>query len=712
MPPTRAAIVGTGYIAGFHARAIRLVKSAELVAVCDTNLGSARSFAAHWGITAAFDTIESMLNSQRVDVVHVLTPPDQHYPLASVALRSGAHVFLEKPMCISVSEAEDLLNLARDNGRTLGVNHNFLYSGAYQRLRNLVHSGGVGPVDHFAFNYFLELPQIRSGPFNSWMLRAPGNEFLEVGPHLISALLDLVGEPECLSVTADREVTLPGGAHVFRRWRIHTNAGRTAVDMNVNLGPGFSQRTIGVRGQNGSAVVDLDANTCAVDRRTPLSFDLDRYRRSRSLASQIRSQAGATLADYLLSTIKLRHRGPPYQATFLDSVESFYSGLSTNAALDGRIDGKTGRNVIEWCNKIIQAANVEAVNPTPPPRQKPALAAQPTVLVFGGAGFIGRELIGQLLAAKYCVRAVIHRSGSALEEIDSDRLEIVRGDMGSETNLKSLMKGIDCVFHLARADAKSWNDYLQRDVKPARLIAEACLEAGVKRLIYTGTIASYYAGAAAATITEQTPLDDAIARRDYYSRAKAEAEGMLMEMYHTKQLPLVIFRPGIVIGQHGSPFHWGVGMWISEGLCDVWGDGKNKLPFVLVRDVAAALVRGMLVPGIEGRTYNLVDLPLLTAREYLEELQRRSGVTIDVRHRAIFRFYLTDLSKWLVKLAVHHPDWARIPSYRDWESRTQKAIFDCSRARSELDWSPASDRQRMIDEGIQSSLKPWLEAIG
>ena len=175
-----------------------------------------------------------------------------------------------------------------------------------------------------------------------------------------------------------------------------------------------------------------------------------------------------------------------------------------------------------------------------------------------------------------------------------------------------------------------------------------------------------------------------------------------MEMYRTKQLPVVIFRPGIVIGQHGTPFHWGVGMWINENLCEVWGDGKNKLPFVLVRDVAAALVRGIKVPGIEGRSYNLVDLPLLTARDYLEELQRHTGMALDVRYRSIFQFYLTDLAKWLVKLLVRHPDRGRIPSYRDWESRTHKAIFDCSRARSELDWLPASDRQRIVDEGIGS----------
>ena len=372
----------------------------------------------------------------------------------------------------------------------------------------------------------------------------------------------LLANPRSLSVSADREVTLPGGAQVYRRWRMHATVGRAAVDININLGPGFGQRTISVRGHNGSAVVDFDANTCLVDRRTALSFDLDRYSRSRSLARQIRSQARATLADYLLSTIRLRQRGGPYQATFFDSVRSFYASLVTNGALNSRIDGGTGRNVIEWCDRIIQAAGVPAVNPSHPPRPR-AIVSQPTVLVFGGTGFIGRELIRQLLAANYYVRAVIHRSGSVLEEIDSDHLEIVRGDMGSKMDLKRLITGIEFVFHLARAHVQTWEDYLHHDVEPTRLIAEACLKSGVRQLIYPGTIASYYTGAHAGTITEQTPLDRAIARRDYYSRAKAAAESILMEMYRTKQLPVVIFRPGIVnlanmaprsIGESGGGF--------------------------------------------------------------------------------------------------------------------------------------------------------------
>jgi nucleoside-diphosphate-sugar epimerase len=335
--------------------------------------------------------------------------------------------------------------------------------------------------------------------------------------------------------------------------------------------------------------------------------------------------------------------------------------------------------------------------------------AQPTVLVLGGSGFIGRELIRQLLASGYCVRAMMRSSGATLEDLHSDRLEIIRGDIGSMADLKSATQGVEFVYHLANSEVKTWDDSLQSIVEPTRLVGEACLVGGVRRLIYTGTIDSYYAGAKAGTITEETPLDRNIGRRNYYARAKSAAESVLMEMHRTQQLPVVIFRPGIVVGRGGNPFHWGVGVF-SESICEVWGDGNNKLPFVLVADVASALLRGIQVPGIEGRSYNLIDIPLLTARDYLQEMQRLAGVRLTIHYRPIWYFYVSDFAKWAIKLAVRHPDRIRIPSYRDWESRTQKAIFDCERARADLGWAPASDRQRMIDEGIGGSLQSWLEA--
>jgi predicted dehydrogenase/nucleoside-diphosphate-sugar epimerase len=706
--PIRTAIIGTGYIADFHARAILATSGVELVASCDSNLRRAQTFAAVWGIPHACESLEALILSKKIDCVHILTPPDQHYSLAKDALLSDVHVFLEKPMCTTVNEASELVAIAQESHLYLGVNHNFLFSNAFRQLRELVQSNALGPIDQITINYFYELGQVRFGPFDTWMLRTPGNVILETGPHLVSALLDLVKDPAAPCVTADRQVKLVSGKDIYRRWRIQATAGRTAIDMNINFGPGFPQRMISIRGLYGSATADLDADTCIVDQHTPLDIDLDRFQRSRRMARQTRTQARNVLATYLLGKLKLVKRSSPYQNSIQDSITAFYSAIKNATPLDTRISGETGRQVIEYCARIISAAKLNEALPLASEAIRPS-SVRPNVLVLGGAGFIGQELIRHLLARGHSVRAMVRGLGS-LTGIENSNLEVVRGDIRDRTALEAATAGIEYVYHLAHAQCKTWLEYQTNDVEPTRLVGEVCLAAKVKRLIYTGTIDSYYAGAKAGVITETTDLDPNINRRNYYARAKAAAERILVDMHTTHGLPLVILRPGIVIGRGGNPFHWGVGRF-SENICEVWGDGTNKLPFVLVGDVASALVKAMDIPAIEGRSFNLIDVPLLTANEYLDELQRITGQKLHVYHRPIWRFYLGDMTKWLVKLGVGHPDRARVPSYYDWESRTQKAYFNCDSTRRDLSWRSASDRKLMVDEGIAVPLEPWLQAI-
>lgn len=709
----RVGIIGAGYIADFHAHAIQSTDGVELVGVADVNIRNSQSLAARWRGASPYPTAETMLASGAIDAVHILVPPDLHYPLTKLALKAGVHVFLEKPMCTSNTEADDLVQLAQAQGLYLGVGHNFLFSSAYQKLRNTVKSGELGPISHLSLSYLFEMPQIRLGPFDSWMLRQPGNLLLETGPHLFSAVLDLIGATSRPSAIADRSVILPGGSRVFRRWRLRSEAGSADVSIDINFGPGFPRRTILVRGLFGSAVVDFEANTCVIDVATPADPDIDRYKRSVRGARQLRSQARQTILGYVASKLKLSNKSNPFQGSIVDCVAAFYDAIRRSVPLDDRISAERGRDVIRHCMYALEATGI-GTDASPALAQTAATLrhplAPPTVLVFGGSGFIGRELIRQLVAAGYGVRTMIRGSSAVLDQLALERLEIVRGDIRNEADLRAAMIGISHVYHLAHAPAKTWQEYQEKDIAPTRLIAELCLEFKVKRLIYTGTIASYYAGARAGPITERTPLDSNMLRRDYYSRAKAAAEHLLVEMAQTKKLPLVIFRPGIVIGDGGNPLHWGVGRF-SQNVCEVWGDGRNPLPLVLNSDVAAALVRGIEVTGIEGRSFNLVDLPLTSARDYLEELQRSADLKLSIIFRPIWQFYLADLIKWMVKIAVRHPDRIRIPSYADWETRTQKATFDCSETRTTLGWQPASNRERLLKEGIDDAVDRWLVAV-
>jgi nucleoside-diphosphate-sugar epimerase len=178
---------------------------------------------------------------------------------------------------------------------------------------------------------------------------------------------------------------------------------------------------------------------------------------------------------------------------------------------------------------------------------------------------------------------------------------------------------------------------------------------------------------------------------------------MLRELHKSRGLPLVIMRPGIVIGPGTPVTHLGVARFASETQVHFWGNGKNKLPFVLVEDVADALVRAHDVPGIEGETFLLTSGPLLSAEDYVSEVSRRAGVRIDARARPAWRDWLPDLVKEVAKNLSRHPN-RRWPSLHDWRCRSHRSPYDSSDTRERLDWRPVADRQEMIARGIHAAV--------
>src|SRR5580704_7302672 len=203
------AILFAGYIADWHCRALR---GGRLVAECDCDAGRAQALAARYRIPRTFTDLAVLLADAKPDVVHVLLPPEHHFAAAEQILRAGPHVLLEKPMALTRAECRSLGELATQQGRAVGVSHNFLFDSVYERLRADVRAGKFGRLDQVTIAWNRELGQIRGGPFGGWLFRDPANVMLEVGPHSAAHLLDLVGEPDRLMAEADRPIELPTGA--------------------------------------------------------------------------------------------------------------------------------------------------------------------------------------------------------------------------------------------------------------------------------------------------------------------------------------------------------------------------------------------------------------------------------------------------------------------------------------------------------------------
>jgi nucleoside-diphosphate-sugar epimerase len=240
------------------------------------------------------------------------------------------------------------------------------------------------------------------------------------------------------------------------------------------------------------------------------------------------------------------------------------------------------------------------------------------------------------------------------------------------------------------------------------VLAEAACAAGIERFIYTGTIASCATGNARDVIDNHTPVDPAIDQRSHYPRSKAVCERLLQAMHREQGLPVVILRPGIVIGPGSSPLHPGVAHFLSEARVDYWGEGTSMLPLVPVEDVAEALALAMEVPGIEGQTLLLTSPPLLSARDYVSALARCMHVRIDARPGSLWRKWAADAVKELAKYAVRHPNrqWR---SLHEWRCASNSARYDSSMTEQVLGWRPTADREAMVARGIVDAVDWFMQ---
>ena len=94
----RIGIVGCGKIADGHAEVIRHLPNAELRSVCDREPVIAEQLAVRYGVAKWYSDLGQMLETERLDVLHITTPPDAHLPITRQAIAAGCHVFLEKPI--------------------------------------------------------------------------------------------------------------------------------------------------------------------------------------------------------------------------------------------------------------------------------------------------------------------------------------------------------------------------------------------------------------------------------------------------------------------------------------------------------------------------------------------------------------------------------------------------------------------------------------
>ena len=274
-----------------------------------------------------------------------------------------------------------------------------------------------------------------------------------------------------------------------------------------------------------------------------------------------------------------------YFAGMRDSVQAFYQSLRAGQPLP--IDGAQAAEVLDWCEAIageaLRGRTAAAAFETAPARlPAPGPARPDEVVVLGGTGFIGRRVVAKLIERGLPVTAVVRRAHSlpaAVTEAARDgRLRLVPGRLEDGEALARALQGAKTVIHLATGSGDSWEKIERSMIRGSVDVAEAALAAGVERFVYVSSIAALYAGPDCGTpVLDDSPQTDPRPEgRELYSRGKMEAERRLLALHRERGLPLVIVRPGVVLGEGTALQHSGLGFWARDNHCIGWGLGNTR----------------------------------------------------------------------------------------------------------------------------------------
>ncbi len=203
--PLRVGVIGLGLVSPPHLDGYEEAAGCELVQVCDVSPSKLEAATEARGVPGTTDHME-VLDDPDVDAVALLLPHQLHHGVAKAALERGKHVCLEKPITVTVAEADELIALAAERGLTLAVAENTRYVRAYVEAERLLRAGELGEirmVRGFIADQILDEWADRSDPTQEWKRLPHGcGAIMDCAPHMLYLLVWFFGEVETLHAVA------------------------------------------------------------------------------------------------------------------------------------------------------------------------------------------------------------------------------------------------------------------------------------------------------------------------------------------------------------------------------------------------------------------------------------------------------------------------------------------------------------------------------
>jgi len=224
MEPMRVGLIGCGNISDIYLRNSKLFESFDIVAAADILSEVAARKAAQFGIEAV--SVDDMFKRDDIDTILNLTIPAAHAPIALQAITSGKHVYLEKPLAISLDDASDMLAAARSAGVRIGSAPDTVLGAGTTTARDLVAEGRIGkPL--IGTSAMMTHGMEARHPSPDFFFKPGGGPVLNMGPYYITMMATILGPVVSVEASgkigfSERIITAPGAARYGQAIKVDT----------------------------------------------------------------------------------------------------------------------------------------------------------------------------------------------------------------------------------------------------------------------------------------------------------------------------------------------------------------------------------------------------------------------------------------------------------------------------------------------------------
>ena len=663
----RVGLVGAGYVSEFHIRALQRLSQVQIIGITDLDPERARSVAARFHLTL-YPSLEAMA-AQGLDVVHVMTPPTSHTAVALTAMRLGCHVLVEKPLATSVEECDQLAAEGAARGLQICVNHSMLGDPIFRQTLQSARNGAVGDVltaDIFRSSIF---PPYHGGPLPPQYVDG-GHPFRDLGVHALYMLREFLGPIENVTAEFWRAGKRSSDPNIyFDEWRalVRCAQGSGHVTLSWNVRP--LQHLLIVQGTRGTMRSDLYTFFVTKRRNTPAPKAIERV--ANALGESASAFAGVTkgVARFVLGRV-VQYQG------LHDFVREFYECLAAGRPMPASIE--SAREIVYWTERIAQQADEAKRIARPHPSRDP----EPAVVVTGANGHLGRALVRRLLANGERVRAFV-RQEPPDEFRQHPRFDVFLGELGDPAGVQEGLANATGVYHCGAATTGGWPAHESGTIAGTRNVVEACLQHGIKKLVYVSSLSVLHQIGVGPVVTESSPLEPRPEERGAYTRSKLEAEQIVCAAVRQRGLQAVIVRPGLIWSEEVL-LPASVGMRAGNRLIMI-GDRNLLLPLVHVDDVVSAMILAMRNDIPAGEIFHLVDDDILSreqlARLYIAAREPRLRL-MHVPMVAVTS--VTGVLRGVTRLLGRPLG----PSSYRLRSGVAPLPCDCTKAHTELGWKP------------------------